>query len=88
MSAKLIFPMIAVGVILSACRQEPLVTKASCDQEQYQNVIGRNIGEVAFAPTVNKRVITEGDAVTMDHNPQRLNVLVDDKGWIKRIYCG
>lgn len=91
MTVKLIVPIIAAGILLGACRQgpqEPLVTRASCDQEQYQNVIGRNIGEVGFAVTVNERVLTEGFPVSISRDPQRLNVVVDEKGWIKKIYCG
>ncbi len=88
MCATRIFPLIAAGVILGACTQETVEAKTTCDAELHQSLIGKNIGEVTFPPKLVKRVMQDGDPATMDFNPERLNVIVDDKGWIDKAYCG
>ena len=88
MYANQIFSLIATGVILGACAQETVEAKPSCDTELHQNLIGKNIGEVTLPPQIVKRVMQDGDPATMDFNPERLNIIVDDKGWIEKVYCG
>ncbi|WPC06119.1 I78 family peptidase inhibitor [Pseudomonas benzenivorans] len=34
------------------------------------------------------RVLAPGDAVTLDHDPQRLNIEIDEAETIQRIRCG
>ena len=35
-----------------------------------------------------KRIIAQGAMVTMDHNPSRTNFDLDEKGMIRRVWCG
>lgn len=41
---------------------------------------------MTFAQPV--RILHPGDAMTMDFNPARLNILIDAKGRIEKIHCG
>lgn len=86
MNAKTILSIIS-GFALTACADETVATKTSCDLELHKTLVGKNIGEVTFPPKLTYRVLQEGDPVTMDLNPQRLNVVVDDKGWIESVSC-
>lgn len=61
----------------------------SCGAEARSYLIGQPVSEVdldTLARTV--RVIRPGDAVTMDHRPDRLNLDLDDNGVILRPWCG
>lgn len=78
---------IIASLTLSACANETVATKTTCDLEFHKTLVGTNIGEVTFPPGLTYRVLQEGDAATMDLNPQRLNVIVDDKGWIEGVSC-
>jgi hypothetical protein len=42
----------------------------------------------AHAGALRSRVIRPGDAVTMDADPLRLNLEVDDSGIVRRLRCG
>lgn len=74
--------------ILTACEapapkpQWPL----RCD-ESFQSLVGTNIGAVTLPRALPHRIISPGMAVTEDYNPDRLNVFVDDKGWIAKVEC-
>lgn len=48
--------------------------------------VRRTIGQVARPHPV--RWITPGLAITLDHNPERLNVILDEDGRIAGMRCG
>ena len=50
-------------------------------------MVGRNIGEFTLPPSLPHRIAQPGAALTEDHNPARLNVFVDDKGWVQKVEC-
>ena len=54
----------------------------------YEAMTGRNIGEFTLPPALAYRVLQPGAVMTQDLNPARLNIFVDEKGWIERISCG
>ncbi len=61
----------------------------SCGAEARAYLIGQRASEVdtdSLARMV--RVIRPGDAVTMDHRPDRLNLDLDEDGVILRPWCG
>jgi hypothetical protein len=65
-----------------------------CNVENLQGVLGQNasaeliqqVQQQANAKTL--RVLAPGDAATMDYNPQRLNIDIDESEVIIRLTCG
>lgn len=65
-----------------------------CNVENLQGVLGQNasaelieqVQRQANAKTL--RVLAPGDAATMDYNPQRLNIDIDESEVIIRLTCG
>ena len=57
-----------------------------CDAS-YQSLVGSNIGAVSLPTGLTHRIITPGMAVTEEYNADRLNIWVDDKGWIQKTEC-
>lgn len=79
---------------LSACLPvaEPLPEPEplpQCGAEGLQGLVGQPeavLATMRFAQAV--RIIRPGMAVTMDYNPNRLNIEVDSFGMISRVSCG
>ncbi|MDO9335095.1 MAG: peptidase inhibitor I78 [Caulobacteraceae bacterium] len=67
--------------------QEP---KDSCGAKALQSLIGKPRSEIPVPVDPTKRRVTcTSCPVTMDYNPQRLNILFDaDTGIIKDVKCG
>ncbi|WP_203293457.1 I78 family peptidase inhibitor [Maricaulis parjimensis] len=60
-----------------------------CGAQARAYLIGQAIGEVDLDSLAgNIRVIRPGDAVTMDHRPDRLNLDLDADDVILRPWCG
>lgn len=83
--AKLLSPMPIMALV--ACAPAEPTGPLRCD-ESYQSLVGSNIGAVTLPSALTHRIISPGMAYTEDYNPDRLNVFVDDKGWIARVTCG
>ena len=60
----------------------------ACGASGYQSLLGASLAAVTLPEDVNVRVIRPGDAVTMDHREDRMNIELDDDGTITRVYCG
>lgn len=60
-----------------------------CGADSYTNHVGQSRDVLALMtfPTP-MRLIGPGDAVTMDHLPQRLNIVYGEDDLITRVYCG
>jgi hypothetical protein len=75
---------------------EPAPTElaGTCDDTQVQWIIGKTASEkdIEQAKTDSKseavRALKPGDAATMDFNPNRLNIVLDDKGAATSVNCG
>lgn len=94
--------LFAVGAVsalmLSACASteadEPPVMgddgPAQCKADQYQSWVGRNRSELPQAPTGETwRVTCTTCPVTMDYNPNRLNIFYAERtGVIEQVRCG
>ena len=80
--------------LLAACAANPEMPAPDgmahpCGAAGSQSLIGRNVAAVSFASDANVRVACTTCAVTMDYNPDRMNVFFDqDTGRIERVTCG
>lgn len=77
-----------------AATPAPAELAGSCDDTQAQWIIGKTPAEkdIEQARTDSKssavRSLKPGDAATMDFNPDRLNIILDDKGVATSVNCG
>ena len=91
------------AVLLSACASSPEAevvadpaasADSRCDAAQVQNLVGQRITSELAEQARNKsgaqllRVTQPNQAVTMDYNPLRLNIDIDDADSIIRLNCG
>ncbi|WBU64978.1 I78 family peptidase inhibitor [Paracoccus aerodenitrificans] len=84
-----IIPATAVLTVLAACAPpEPGSALPSQCGPEYQDMVGRNIGEFTLPSGLAYRVLQPGAVMTEDMNPARLNIFVDEKGFIQRVTCG
>lgn len=88
---------IAIPVLLLvACKtvpltpeQEAVLQSEECGAPTFQYLVGTpadNLNTEMLPPY--SRVIYPFSAVTMDFNPMRLNVYVNEEGFITRLACG
>lgn len=75
---------------LSACETTTTVRTATlkCEAGKYQGLVGRNVAEVATPEGVITRTLRPDQPATMDYRAERLNLLVDEKGFIQQVTCG
>lgn len=61
-------------------------TDAECD---YEGWVGKPVDEAAAKETGRPyRILTPDSMMTMDHNPERINVVHDTDGKVTRVWCG
>lgn len=77
--------------MLSACA--PLVTSGgtapdTCGKDGYASLVGASLAATTFPSNLNARIIGPDEAVTLDFQPDRLNIFTDTSGLITRISCG
>lgn len=86
---RLVFILLA-GLAPAACTLAPPLTVAAtrCDIARHQSLVGMNIGEVNLPRQLDQRTITPGQIVDNTSRPQRLNIVIDAKGWIEGVSCG
>lgn len=92
--------VIAAGTaVLGACAQPPGTSSmgapaAQCRAAGAEALLGRQLDDMVQAEALRAsgglrtRVIPPGGVVTMDHDPMRLNIELDDAGNIRRMRCG
>ena len=86
--------VLALAGSLAACQTAQTQGGDTCRAKQLDIFLGGlsatevrvNIGNRVGARPV--RYYTEGDPLTMDHNPERLNVELGKDTRIKRFWCG
>ena len=86
------FRPLALILLLAGCEALPPTTPppdAACDAASYDHLVGRS-RDVLAAMTFPEpmRVYTRGDMITQDYVPERLNVVLDERGTIVRVWCG
>lgn len=92
-AAALAFLLLCAASALPV-RAEPVAPDDTCSLAITARFIGaraveevRNtVGQIARPHPV--RWIAPGQAITLDHNPQRLNVILDEEGRIAVMRCG
>ncbi|MFX0544929.1 I78 family peptidase inhibitor [Roseovarius sp. S1116L3] len=71
---------------------QPVFTPAasdSCGASAYSDRIGKDHKAYDFSAAGRPvRIVGPDMAMTMDYNPERLNVDIDGRGRITRIWCG
>lgn len=77
-----------MGLALSACATEGPTSPQACSPTAYRALVGQNIGAVSLPAELPQRVITPGNDMQPPRDPRRLNIFVDEKGWILRTACG
>ena len=80
----------ALPLALAACQVETVATPApsDCGADAYQSLVGANLAAVTLPADLGARIIEPGMAVTMDYRPDRMNIEVEESGWIMAVYCG
>lgn len=67
----------------------PPAAELACDAAQWQHLMGQTyVPDAPFELPENARVLRPGQAMTMDHNPRRLNFELDINSMVARIWCG
>jgi uncharacterized protein YceK len=91
---RMILATLALAALAGGCAQTPTSPDPTpgaqrCDAQASQSLIGSHHGAVDFAPGANVRMACTTCAVTMDYNPNRLNVFFNEQtGIIERVTCG
>ncbi len=99
-----LFPLLAVSALFFAAACAPMESDGGnapmtppvvdapgqCPVAQYRSWIGRNRSELPSPPAGQTwRVTCTTCPVTMDYNPNRLNILYDEaSGVIREVKCG
>lgn len=89
MTRLMLLLALAVPLALAACENESSGDVAACPAGELTEYVGQPesaADEIAYDGTV--RVIQPGMVITMEFNPDRLNIEIDEDGRIARIYCG
>jgi len=88
---------LAAAGLMAACARvdsgsavPPDGAPTQCKADQYRHLIGRNRSEIPATPAGQTwRVTCTTCPVTMDYNPNRLNIFYDEAtGVIRRVECG
>ena len=62
---------------------------AACDAAAYRHLLGQPVAALERQSLPRPvRLIGPDTAVTMDHDPGRLNVRYDERGLISELFCG
>ncbi|WP_151718714.1 I78 family peptidase inhibitor [Gemmobacter serpentinus] len=86
--------LVAICTALTACQaQSPANGETdvarSCGAARLSGWVGQDVSTLdeQYLPQI-VRLIRPGDAITEDHKPGRLNVVLSKAGAIKAFYCG
>lgn len=67
---------------------------SECDSDSVQNLLGQaysdSAGETARQKSGSRiiRLLKPGQVMTMEYDPTRINIILDDKGAIQALRCG
>ncbi|WP_137702576.1 I78 family peptidase inhibitor [Marimonas lutisalis] len=87
-----ILTALAASLLLPGCMAEsPPATQpdeTTCGAAALQSAIGQPVNSVDLTGHDPLRILPPGSIMTMDYNPMRLNVLLDENGLITKVHCG
>jgi hypothetical protein len=69
-------------------------TSPDCSTDSVQNMLGQtysaSVGETARQRSGSRivRLLKPGQVMTMEYDPSRINIILDDKGAIQALRCG
>ncbi|MGE3143940.1 MAG: I78 family peptidase inhibitor [Hyphomonadaceae bacterium] len=71
-----------------AAPRDPLSDRQACGLEGFAYLVGRPESDIPRDQLpAQTRIIHEGDAVTQDYSPQRLNVVIGGDGKVASMAC-
>ena len=76
----------AEPVVAAPSPQEPAAD--ACGAAGYQPLIGSNVAAITLPAGLPHRILGPNDVATMDHRPDRLNIMTDENGVIIEVKCG
>lgn len=81
---------LAPGLLLAACAGSfPGLRDADCGAARLAEFVGQPAVEVAAIETPGPvRILGPNDLMTLDFNPERLNILTDEAGIVTELSCG
>ncbi|WP_372803806.1 hypothetical protein [Paracoccus seriniphilus] len=88
MKPSALFPAFAGLALMAACTETAPPQPLRCSEQFHQQLVGKNIGEVTLPDALRRRIIIPGAIPGPVEDPARLNIHVDDKGWIIDTGCG
>ncbi len=82
------FAVACVPEFVPAPGLPPAPVENACGADALQGLVGQpaSVLETMRFGT-ETRIIRPGTAVTMDYRPDRLNIDIDAREWITRVYC-
>jgi hypothetical protein len=78
--------LVLCSMVMASCGSTH--TQDTCSADDYGSLVGQPLAAVTLPKDLNARIIGPDTVVTMDHRPERLNIEVDGRGTIERLYCG
>jgi len=74
----------------AACAQTPATAPiGTCGAADLQNMVGQSADVLATMRfRTAMRVLGPDTAITMDYSPERINIAIDDRGYITAVTCG
>lgn len=60
----------------------------ACGAAEYASNVGGPLGDLRYPPAQEARLINPGEMVTLEYNPDRLNIEIDKAGRIVALTCG
>ena len=99
MALRHLLASLSVLTLLAGCSSQPPAEQSAeingtCNVDTIRGVLGqtanaKRIEQVQQQANANTlRVLAPGDAATMDYNPKRLNIDIDESEVIIRLSCG
>jgi hypothetical protein len=89
----LAFSVAVLGACAAPAAEGPATPAAGenqCHASDYQNLVGRQKSQIPAKPAgATWRVVCSTCAMTMDYNPERLNIVYDETtGVVTKVSCG
>ncbi|PIE11207.1 MAG: hypothetical protein CSA72_03560 [Rhodobacterales bacterium] len=84
--------LLVAAVFVAGCQMAepkgPTLPEESCGASDYQGLVGKSLAAITMPADLNARIVPHGGAVTLDYDPDRMNIFLDRDGRIESITCG